>query len=289
MADQSTANIQQEDDGKAEDLDQLFGALPNTPAEKDDSETENSEAPPAEPKPDEKPPSQGGGESTPDDDSIPLHKHPRWVAREEAHKDDIRRRDEKLAAQEREIAALNEFKARADQRFQEMDRVGSHVPVGTTDIPGWFAEAFGDNQELHKKFLAYSAGERQRIKEEVLGEIHRQEEQEQESLRKTEEWVNAQVDGLTREGKQFDRNAFMLYAREHPIFTTDGTQLDFRRIYDLFEKEQRLSGEEEHRKTEAKKKTAVATTSTPGGEQKPKQHYTSKDVRNKSWRELMPV
>lgn len=208
------------------------------------------------------------GDNTPDNAKYAdFRQHPRWIQREK-ELDELRARDEQRAT---ELAELSAFR---DELYRELE-------TDSGEIPTFFRELYGDNQEA---WQAYSAREREREAEITQKVIEAQEERNQQAAVEVEywnDWVKNQMETLKTEGHVFDENAFGLFMLE-VMPTTIDNNLDFEKGMTLYE---RLNPKD-LAASSARKRLGDATTRTTSKESSSRDYMTPEDFVNKTWNQL---
>lgn len=145
-----------------------------------DSGKETPKESPAENKPATNEPSQGGGDSIPDEKTEKLF-HKRWESqRKKLIEDSERKTEEKLAAMRQE------FESKLPKQ-----------PEATPQMPKWFELAFGNNPELYKEYLADQAQNRAAIKEEALREYRESAAAEKAEVEKWSKEIDKRLSDLS--------------------------------------------------------------------------------------------
>lgn len=239
------------------DLDPFAALEKDTPSE---SPTEN------EPE-EEEAPEVGAEESTPEEENIPFHKHPRWIEREDELKE-LRERD---AQREEEFAQLRE----SIERSRDPE---------SNDIPEHFVELYGDNPLAYQKWKEYEDQRKEEMKQEVIASIRREEEEAVQENQKWNDWVGQNLQTLSDSGKQFDKNELVKTMLEFKPTDSEGN-LDFEagyRIYEALHQKEDTSA-----KSQARKEIAdIVSSARAKGESAKKDYLTPSDLRNKSWASL---
>ncbi len=209
---------------------------------------------------------QADEKSTDDETKLPFHKHPRWRRMQE------------------ELNDLRSFKESIVENKKD------DTQKNNTAIDPWFVELFGDNEEAWKKYSLYTEHQRERLKDDILQELSKQEEQKKNEQKKMDEWVDNEIQKLEDDPsiKSFDRNKLLKVTLEY-LPTDENGNIDFRKGYDLMIKLQDTTKDanKKDKITEEKKKIADKTI---GGSQRESQqptYKTSNDLRNKSFTDLI--
>ena len=203
-----------------------------------------------------------------DDDELPFHKHPRWkkvIEERNELREVTQRQEERLAALETAQQGRND--APAPKKIQ---------------IPDWFRESFGENDEAWAGFREYDAQRRAEMKAEVLQEQESVKAQAVEESKKWDKWVDGQLDALEDEGLKFDRNRLLKVANDYLPSDSDGN-IDFRKAYDILQK---MEPSDAGDKAKAKKEAAGRAAPSPTQAKPEKSVLTSKDLRGKSFKQL---
>ena len=196
-------------------------------------------------------------------ESVPFHKHPRWIEREQELQE-LRERD---AERDRQIAEL----LAAQERTKE-----------TSTIPDWFVELYGDNQTAWEKYSAHEQARTAEIEARVLAKQQEEQKKAAQEEQFYAKWVDEQVDALETSGLKFDRNELIKIMVEYS--PTDGdNNLDFRKGYAIYEA---LHTKPDTEKSDARKQLADTTTTTSRNDAPKKDYMTPADLRNRSWGSL---
>lgn len=197
------------------------------------------------------------------DDTVPFHKHPRWIERENELKS-LREREEENA---RVLAELTAFKEEATKRFDPQD----------TSVPDWF----GGTAEAWQKYQEHESSRESQIEQKVLDRQEQVKQQAQADVQKWNAWVDTEVAKLESDGLKFDRNELIKTMLDYRP-TDDQNNFDFKKGYQIYEA---LKGKDTS-SSQARKQLADSTSHTSRGESKEKNYMTPEDLRNRSWGSL---
>jgi hypothetical protein len=199
-------------------------------------ETETLPAPSTEQKTDEEEEGSEPGKkpdviNQDDEDKLPFHKHPRWIAQQQ-----------KLKEKDEQIARLTEAQERIEARIRSVDEAAEKdQPLA---IPEWFTELYGSDdpekdQEVYQRYLvAEKAREDElvaRATERISAEKTQQAEQESADL----EWVDSQIAavraGMEDGDQAFEDNDLLKIIRDYkPMKEEDGALVpDFVAAYGI--------------------------------------------------------
>lgn len=191
-------------------------------------ETETPTATPTEEKTDEEEkgsdPEKQPNVTTPkedDEDKLPFHKHPRWIAQQQ-----------KLKEKDEQIAKLIEAQERIETKLQSSDKTDQdEQPLA---IPDWFTELYGSDdpekdQEVYRRYLG---AEKQRedelvtrATERIAAEKTQQAEKESADL----EWVDSQIaavrEGLKDGEPDFEDNELLKIVRDYKPMKEENGEL----------------------------------------------------------------
>jgi hypothetical protein len=199
-----------------------------------------------------------------DDENSPFHI--RWKQREQNLREEL------------ELSFQTRLEQTLEERLAPLQHQNTEVVV-----PEWFQELYGDNVSAYLKYEEYHGGERERIKQEAIEELSRQ---QQEAVAETEHWNNWVESGfasLEATGKTFNRRELTQFMLDNPITDIEGN-FDFQKSYALFERLNAAPVNTAH--SAARKQIAAATTRTVQGERTTKDYMTPNDLRNVSWNSL---
>ena len=240
------------------------------PLEEKDEEGKETppESPPEKKTEQEKSPSQEGEkESTPEEDKVPFHKHPRFQ--------EITRENREL---KEAVKGLSKFREEAEPKLKELGQKGQ-------PIPQWFANTFGENEQAWEQYQGYEKELRQKIKDEFYQEQEELGKQQEAEQKKWSDWTSNQLQQLKDEGLKFDQNELLKVLVEYKPMDDEGN-LNFHKGYEILSKIKTAEGVDKSKKTEEKKKTASATMEGGEGGEQERKYRTSKDLRNKDWTDL---
>lgn len=193
---------------------------------------EEKETPPAsstEQKTDEEKETGSDPENTPDENKLPFHKHPRWIAQ--------RKKEEFLETQ------LAETNAKLEE-LQKQIKPAAELATDPVAIPEWFTELYGSDdpekdQAVYQKYLKAQEAEEEdrykRFRERLDRETTEASEREKEDL----EWVDSQIahvrESLEEGQPDFDNNALLKIVWDYkPMKEEDGVLVpDFMAAYNI--------------------------------------------------------
>lgn len=259
MDNEFLANIQQE------------GRI-DTPAEQEIKEKETPPESPAETKPEDKPASPAEdkekGETPEPKEGEPevfhaFHEHPRWIATQN------------------ELKELREFREQAAPLLERLAETPEKQEKSES-IPGWFSTLFGTDENAWSQYRQYSQEERQRIKEEVISEVRKEEETRIADSKKWESWVDSEVKRLSDEGKKFDKNELLKIAVEYKPSDDQGN-ISFDKAYQILEQTKKPAPA---LKADDKKKVADQTISKGVASEDRKDYKTSADFIGKTFADI---
>lgn len=219
-------------------------------------------------------PSQGGGNTL--DENLPFHKHPRWKATQD------------------ELDRLRRFEADAKPRLetyeQMMSRLGqTNQSSSTVQIPEWFPKTGNqkEDERQYQQYLNYESGVKAQIKQELIDEQIREQQQKQAEEKKWTDWVNTSLDKLEDEGQKFDRNELQKIALEYLPTDLDGN-IDFGKALKIMNQLKVQERIEAENKSDARKRLAdTANASTQRADKPVAKVQTSQSLRNQSWDALI--
>ena len=145
-------------------------------------------------------PSQGG-DNTPDEDNLPFHKHPRWIAKQ--------RETEELRAKLEELSPLKD-------EFEQIKSQLPKQPEPDPEMPDWWKDAFGTDEASMKAFKQKLADEDRLLatmEERVANKIRQTEAQEiadrEAQVQKWETHIENEIQALYAKGYTFDKNELL--------------------------------------------------------------------------------
>lgn len=268
------ANLQQE--GEPAVGDKAFEGLgDNQPSkqEPEESQKETETAPPADEQTKTTEPSQDGV-SSPDENKLPFHKHPRWIKTQQ------------------ELSQLREYKASTEPRLQTYEQVIAKMAPSETakkslpPMPDWFTAVYGNNEEMWAKQVEFFDGLKAQARQEFLNEQVQREQQAQAESDRWTGWVKDSLQNLKDEGLRFDDNELQKVALDYLPTDLDGN-IDFRKAYDIMNKLNEVKNAPQKEKVEAKKQIADMTMGKSKAEKPKEQFQTAQSLRNQSWDKLI--
>jgi len=210
-------------------------------------------------------------DSEEDDYKGPLHKHPRWVEREEDWKTRFNEQEKRQAD---EVRKLQE---EIDRKLQEA--LGNKGDDNSdTELPDWFG---GDEQQF-KAFNQYLGTLTEKARTEAVNEMKQKTEQEQNAIDEATEYFNTQVQdlesdkSLNPDGVKIDRNKLLKFVLDNELVDTQG-RWNYKAGWQLMRAN---VNKVKNDKIDEKKKVAVATTTEKGQEPVTPTVKTSKDFEN---------
>lgn len=209
------------------------------------------------------------GTNTPHEDTVPFHKHPRWIERESELKT-LRETEE---AHAKEIAELRAIAETTQKKLEPT----------STQIPDWFRELYGDNALAYQKYAEHEQVKEADIERRVLEKQSLAQQQAQEETKRWNKWVDDEIGKLEADGHTFDRNKLIKTMLEYKP-TDENNNFDFKAGMKIYEA---LEGKGDTERSQARKILADTTTkSSIKGEKRAKDFLTAEDLRNTSWSNL---
>ncbi len=192
-----------------------------------------------------KEPSQKGEQQdNTSEEKLPFHKHPRWI-KQQKENETLRQEIEKLKSLE--------------TRFNEIEpNLKKEVPTA----PQWWVDRYGNDEKSLQNYQEYAETtkqERDRIKQEVVSELQREQEAKSQEATKANEYVESQIAEMQDEGIEFDRNELMKFMVDYQDefgasgLLDDKGNYDFRKSLNLM---QRMSPKAEDTTSDTRKKIA---------------------------------
>lgn len=191
-----------------------------------DSQSENNEGN-GEPAPQ-------GGESTPegtpaavDEENIPFHRHPRWIAMKTKDKE-----------KEHQIEELRGQLKSFEDRFSQMSTAQKENVAQA--LPQEFVQLFGDNPDAWTAMEKLIANKAQDIVEKRFTAMTEQEKQRQEAQQRAEQIIEKEFESLSEEtGLDFTqdsslRNAVKKIALQYRPLNDAGDAISFTKAYELY-------------------------------------------------------
>lgn len=200
----------------------------------------------------------------PDEDTIPFHKHPRWIAKQQE---------------------IDELK----QQITDLEEITKNPKKEETppspDMPQEFIDLFGPNPEIWDKWQKLTARQREDLEKEIIEKIKNEDKEQAEAIEKGKQYVESSIKALEDAGQKFDRNElikFMIDFEQQfaPIVNSEGNY-DFAKGLELMQK---MNADKKPSDIEEKKKIATITTDKKsGGDETPNKPVNTRDLRNKSF------
>ena len=141
-----------------------------------------------------KEPSQEGEtekDNTLDENKLPFHKHPRWIAREN-----------KIKEYESEISELRHFREEAEPLLKGLKDQN-------VEMPDWWKTTYGDSEDSLKAYRIYLDNNKKAedsITDKVLNRIEEKSSKEIQAEKQSEESLKIQVAEMKDEGTDFDEH-----------------------------------------------------------------------------------
>lgn len=237
-------------------------------AKTEEKVTETPADSPTENKPEGEPATPQAG-NTEDDNKLPFHNNPRWKKMYESNK-----------SMKAELEEMRAFREEMQSRVQE--------PAPVTNQPAWHKRIHGDDPVAWAEYQSYEKEQRAALKAELEQE---QMQKQQQSVVQQERYQSMNDEALSQleEEQTFDRNKLLKFVLDfnekyHNVPQKADGSIDFAAALELMNK---LEGDDNADKSQARKKLASQTTSTNRGSGTPGSRPLSlQEVRNKSWDEL---
>lgn len=257
------ASVKQEDEVQTE-----------SPVRTDEPAKETPTVPPADKKPEEAKPSQGG-EHTPDA-NLPFHKHPRWVKTQE------------------ELAELRKYKTETQPRLETYEQMMARLSPKEenrpqSSIPEWFPKTGNqaNDEAQYKQYLSYEAGVKAQIKQELLEDQTKEAKAKVAEEKKWTDWVTDSLQTLEDEGEKFDKNELQKTALEY-LPSDENGNIDFRKALKIMRQLKAPQAIQREQQSDVRKRIAdTAGAGSQRADSKPKQFQTQRSLRNKSWDNLV--
>lgn len=214
---------------------------------------------PAEKEPEKDKPAEGA--NTPPQDTVPFHKHPRWIERE------------------KELVTIKEHEAKI---AAELEQLKAQRTPSNPSIPDWFKELYGDNSVAWEKYSLRETQLLQEVEQKVLDRQQQAVQAQQAETAHWSKWVDDEIARLESEGKAFDRNKLIKTMLEYRP-TDEENNFDFNKGYEIYKA---LEGTPDTAKSQARKQLADTASASSKGEPKAKDYLTTNDLRHRSWSNL---
>lgn len=240
-------------------------------AEENDTPTDS----PTESNGEEENPSQKGDgietiNTSDEDDNIPFHKHPRWIAR-----------NRELEEMRGELESLRSLKTEIESIKQP--------PQVEPEMPDWWKEAFGETDESKKAYQKQLEHEQKlysQWEEKVIQKVRSSEAEEaarhEQAVRKYETQIENELDTLYEKGYKFDRNELLKVVEDYSKdaqgnFT--GTLFPFEKAYEILQLKKSIPSETSKVRNQAAGKSVRGTHSGVPTKTVP----TITDIRSRGW------
>lgn len=187
-----------------------------TPTEEKTEEGETGSEPEKKPKSDE------------DEDKLPFHKHPRWIAQ--------RKKEEAL---ERELQEERAWREKYEPVLEKISTSGGDEETELPPIPDWFITAYGEDEELWALHVENETRLEQEREDRIVARLKAEKEEESSREAQDLQWVEDQLasvrDNLQEGEPDFDDNALLKVITDFRPSDEDGN-LDFRAAYNILQR-----------------------------------------------------
>lgn len=224
------------------DIEEAFKSQDKTLAETID-EQEATEAP-AESSTEKEEGTEPSASETADEENTPYHK--RW--------------------KQREAKLREEYEA-------EMERLKSELT--SKSEPSAFAkDLYGDNEEGKKNLEDFKRQLVAEAKAEALMAVKQEKLQYENAVKRSEAWIDSQLEALTAEGKSYDKNKLLKIVSDNQLLDAEGNW-NIRAAHKIYEAENRPDTE----KSQARKQLADTTTARSKGDTSKKSKLSWEQMR----------
>lgn len=247
---------------------ELVGQEKETPADSSAEQNQTDTSPSSQgelKQQEEEEKSQSEANTENEEEQVPFHKHPRFKALIE-EKQQLKQTVEELLPLKEEVERMK----------QEIQHRGEYQT--SLQIPDWFSELFGENEQAYQKYLSHTQAEREHIKADVMHEFQQAAEVRSQEEERWNKWVDHSINALKEQGHTFNQNELMKVMVDYRP-TDDQGNLSFEKGYALLEK---LTAAQP---SSAKEKKDIASKSISENkpEGKSRDYKTPADLRGKSW------
>lgn len=215
-------------------------------------------------------PEEGKETPAPDEEKdIPFHKHPRWIERENR----LKELESKYELTAKELAEL---------KTKPTDKPGVNG-----EIPSWFKDSYGEDTEAWTKYQNWEKQWEERFEQKLLAKQEERVKAQAEDEKRWQKWVDDEIGKLVADPEtKFDikeRNELIKIMLEWRPTDEQGN-FDFKKGYGIYRMQK---GKDDTQHSDARKKLGDAATTTSKGEPKKKDYLTAKELRGKSWTEII--
>ena len=158
------------------------------------------------------------------EDDLPFHRHPRWKAMREAN--------ERLESQ------LEEFQSQLESLQQRRES-----PAETTDLPDWWVERYGkeeDSVKGYKQYVKNNEELEQQIEQKILAKIEERNQQVEKLAQESYQDLDQQYDELVESGAKVEKNELFKFIldmeEETGVSISNGERYDLEKAYKLYQK-----------------------------------------------------
>lgn len=195
----------------------------------------------------------------------PEFDHPRFVSM-----------SKKLSTFEEENKSLKQQLEEINSKIEQtQSAITSNQPQ---EIPDWFKESYGDDQNLYKQYLSNIEAERQAIKQSIVEELRQEQTKEQQETQQAREWLENELESIATEAgglSKGDRNEIVKTALDYNI-RDDENRYDLRAAHRLYTQ---LKAKEQE-DVNAKKRVASQSMASKAQTTKDDGVFTPDDLRD---------
>lgn len=252
--------MNQIDLAQVQDVPEETTTLPDSPSDTNGNEQE---------------PSQEGETNTPDEDTLPFHKHPRWIAKQ--------RETEELRAKLDELSPLKE-------EFESIKSQLPKQPEPEPEMPEWWKDAFGTDEASMKAFKQKLQDEDRLIatmEERIVNKVRQTEAQEiaerEAQVQKWEAHIENEIQTLYTKGYTFDKNELLKvvddYSKDAEGNYT-GYVFPFEKAYEILQLQKKVPTPTD---TARKNAASQSVSATKSGATQTNTAPTLTDIRQRGW------
>lgn len=252
--------MEQTDLAQVQDVPEVTPTLPDSPSETNGEEKE---------------PSQGGETSTPDEDTLPFHKHPRWIAKQ--------RETEELRAK---LDALEPLKSEFEEIKSRLPKQEEPEP----EMPEWWKDAFGTDEASMKAYKQKLQDEDRLLatmEERIVTKVRQTEAQEiaerEAQVQKWEAHIENEIQTLYSKGYTFDKNELLKvvddYSKDAQGNYT-GYVFPFEKAYEILQLKKTVPTPTD---TARKNAASLSVSATGSGATQTTSAPTLTEIRNRGW------
>lgn len=248
---------------ESEEQDQEETTTPDSPSETEEEQEEPSqEGDEAEDTDDD---NSDDSENTPDEKDIPFHKHPRWKQKQQ-EVEELKQQVEEL----RTVKTQPEVPQSRDDEPLPQWVLGLGNGTETPELRSWY-----------KTYTESTKAERESLRQEVISEIKKEQEQKEKEVEKWNNWVEEESTRVLEGEKGITKNELLKAANDFQPVDANGN-ISFEKALQIV----KMQKAQKPDSSEQKKKIASTTTGGQRGTSQNRQVNTPHTLRNSDFYDL---